>query len=43
MSDRWIVAILESVAEGFVFLDRRWRCAHVNGRALDRLGAAKGE
>ena len=43
MSDRRIQAILESITDTFIALDRQWRFTYLNDRALDHLGSEKGE
>jgi PAS domain S-box-containing protein len=43
MSDRRIQAILESITDTFIALDRQWRFTYLNDRALDHMGSEKGE
>src|SRR5215208_3903647 len=43
MSDRRIQAILESITDTFIALDRQWRFTYLNDRALDHMGREKGE
>jgi len=43
MSDRRIQAILESITDTFIALDRQWRFTYLNDRALHHMGSEKGE
>jgi PAS domain S-box-containing protein len=43
MSDRRIQAILESITDTFIALDRQWRFTYLNDQALDHMGSEKGE
>ena len=43
MSDRRIQAILESITDTLIALDRQWRFTYLNDRALDHMGSEKGE
>ena len=43
MFDQRTEDILESITDEFFAVDREWRYTYINGRALDRVRALKGE